>query len=204
MTRLLLAAALVAATAYAGSAHATAYKIDPRHTQVQFTYNHFGYSNITGRFMGVTGSFDFDAASPARSSISVELPMNSLSTGVPGLDEDLSSEGFFDVAKFPTATFKSNKVTMRDATHLDVAGDLTIHGVTKPTVLAVTINHLGVHPMRKTEQAGFDAVATIKRSDFGVNRMVPMVSDEVQLHITMEAGVPKPEAAPAAAPEKKG
>ena len=204
MTRTLLAAALAVA-AFAPTAHATTYKIDPRHTQVQFTYNHFGYSNLTGRFMEVKGDFDFDPANPAKSSISVEIPMSSLSTGVPGLDEDLASDGFFDAAKFPTATFKSSKVTVRDATHLDVAGDLSIHGVTKPVVLAVTINHVGPHPMRKTQTAGFDAVATIKRSDFGINRMVPAVSDEVQLRITMEAGVPKPEgAAPAAAPAKKG
>ena len=123
MSRLLLAAAL--ATAFAGAASAATYKIDPRHTQVFFTYSHFGNSNLSGRFMEVSGQLNFDPAHPERSSIEVQLPMSSLSTGVPGLDEDLASEGWFDSAKFPMASFKGSKVSVRDATHFDVAGELT-------------------------------------------------------------------------------
>jgi polyisoprenoid-binding protein YceI len=202
MKRILLAAAL--ATAFAGSASAATYRIDPRHTQVHFTYSHFGNSNLSGRFMEVTGELQFDPAQPAQSSIQVQLPMSSLSTGVEGLDQDLSSEGWFDVAKFPTASFKSSKVTVRDATHFDLAGDLTIHGVTRPAVFAVTVNRVGLHPMRKTPMAGFDAVATIKRSEFGVNGMAGVVPDEVQLRISMEAGVPKAAAAAPVPAQKKG
>jgi len=200
MTRFLLAAAL--ATAFAGSASAATYKIDPRHTQVFFTYSHFGNSNLSGRFMEVNGEVRFDPAHPERSSIQVQLPMSSLSTGVPGLDEDLASDHWFDSAKFPTASFKGSKVTMRDATHFDIAGELSIHGVTRPASFAVTVNKVGEHPMRKTPMAGFDAVGTIKRSEFGVAGMLPGVPDEVQLRISMETSVPKD--APAAAPEKKG
>jgi polyisoprenoid-binding protein YceI len=204
MPRFLLAA-LLATTGLGLSAAAGAatYKIDPNHTQVQFTYNHFGYSNLSGRFNQVSGDFQFDPANPAAATISVELPMSSLSTGVPKLDEDLSGDGFFDVAKFPTASFKSNKVRVLGKDRLSVAGDLSIHGVTRPVVFAVTINRTGPHPMRKTETAGFDATTTIKRSEFGVGKLAPMVSDEVQLRISMEAGVPKADP-PAAAPAKKG
>lgn len=189
MKKLLLPALL--SLAFSGAASAVPYAIDGNHTQVLFTYSHFGFSHQTGRLNQVTGTFDFDPAAPAKSSIEVQIPMASLSTGVPHLDEDLASDNFFDVAKFPTASFKSSKVTVVSADKLSVAGDLTIHGVTKPVVFDVTINLIGLR--RNVPSAGFDAVATIKRSDFGVNAMVPMVSDEVKLSITMETREPKKE-----------
>lgn len=195
MKRLLVPALL--SLAFSGAAGAATYVIDANHAQVQFTYSHFGYANLSGRLTGVSGDFDFDPANPAGSSIAVTIPMNTLSTGVPKLDEHLSSDDFFDVAKFPTASFKSSKVTALGNNKLSVAGDMTIHGVTRPVVLDVTINSTSVHPMRNVPTAGFDASATIKRSDFGVGRMVPKVSDEVKLSISLEAAEPK-QAAPAA------
>ena len=192
MTRLLLPALF--ALAFAGSASAARYEIDANHTQVRFTYTHLGYSHISGRLGQVSGTFDFDPAKPAASSIDVLIPLASLSTGVPKLDTHLSSAEFFDIATYPTASFKSSKVSVVSAGKLKVAGDMTIHGVTKPVVLDVTINKLGEHPMRKSPAAGFDASATIKRSDFGVGGMVPMVSDEIRLDITLEAQQPKPPA----------
>lgn len=179
---------------FAGAVSASTYSIDPNHAQVQFTYQHFGYSNLSGHFFQPTGSFDFDPAKPENSSIDVQIPMSSLSTGVPKLDEHMSSDEMFDVAKFPTASFKSSKVTVTGKDQLNVAGDLTIHGVTKPVVLAVKINRAGMHPMKKVMTAGFDASATIKRSDFGVDYMSPMIADEVKLFISMEASEPKKDA----------
>jgi polyisoprenoid-binding protein YceI len=202
MTRLLLAAVL--ATAFAGSATAATYRIDPRHTQVHFTYSHHGYAHLSGRLGEASGEIEFDPANPAASSVRVQLPLSSLSTGVPKLDTHLASADFFEVEKFPTASFASTKVTVRDATHLDVAGDLTMHGVTRPIVLAVTVNKVGEHSMSKAQMAGFDAVATIRRSEFGIGRMVPAVSDEVQIRISTESQVPKPEATAPAGAEKKG
>lgn len=183
MNRLLLAAALFAG--FAGAAQAAKYDIDARHTQVLFTYNHFGYSNITGRFTEVSGTFDFDAKDPTKSSIEVQLPISSVSTGVVKMDEHLRSPDMFDEAQFPTASFKSTKVTSAGGNKLKVAGDLTIHGVTRPVVLDVTVNSTA--PKRDTPAAGFDATTTIKRSDFGVDFMLPGVADEVKLSITMEA-----------------
>jgi polyisoprenoid-binding protein YceI len=179
---------------FAGAAAASTYNIDPNHAQVQFTYQHFAYSNLSGRFSQPTGSFDFDPAKPENSSIDVQIPMNTLSTGVPKLDAHMSSPDMFDVAKFPTASFKSSKVTVTGKNMLDVAGNLTIHGVTKPVVLAVKINRAGMHPMKNVMTAGFDASATIKRSDFGVDFMLPKIADEVKLFISMEASEPKKDA----------
>jgi len=196
MTRFLLAAALALATT--GTAAAATYKIDPRHTQVFFTYGHNEYSHLSGRLNEANGTLEFDPAKPAASSISLELPLSSLSTGVPGLDDHMRSADFFDAEKFPTASFKSTKVTVRDATHFDLAGDLTIKGTTRPAVFAVTVNHTGENERRKTPMAGFDAVATIKRSEFGVDHMLAVTGDEIQLRVSMEASVPKDEPAPGA------
>ena len=202
MTRFLLAAALALASTHAAAA---TYKIDPRHTQVHFTYAHNQYSHLSGRLNEVNGTLEFDPAKPGESSISLELPLASLSTGVPGLDEHLRSADFFDAEKFPTASFKSTKVTVKDATHFDLTGDLTIKGVTKPATFAVTINHVGENPRRKTPMAGFDAVATIKRADWGIDGMLGATGEDVQLRVSMEAGVPKDEPAPATpAPAGKG
>ena len=184
--RRLVLATLIAAASFSAQA-ADKYDIDPTHTQVQFTYNHLGFSNITGRFDEVKGDFLFDAADPTKSSVSITIPVASISTGVAKLDEHLLKADFFDATQFPTATFKSTGVTAAGEGKLAVAGDLTIHGVTRPVVLAVTINGIGEHPMRKLPAAGFDATATIKRSDFGVGAYVPAVGDEVTLSITVEA-----------------
>jgi polyisoprenoid-binding protein YceI len=163
------------------------FTIDPTHTQVQFTYNHLGYSNITGRFDQVESEFNLDTADLTKSNVSVTIPVASISTGVEKLDTHLLGADFFDAAQFPTATFKSTGVTAAGEGKLAVAGDLTIHGVTRPVVLDVTVNKIGDHPMAKVPAAGFDASLTIKRSDFGVGAYVPMVSDEVRLTITVEA-----------------
>lgn len=183
--RLVLGAALalVAAPAFAGS-----YTLDPAHTQVVFTWNHFGFSNPSGQFGKVEGTLQFDPAHPTQSSVNVSVALASVNTNVPKLDEHLQTVDFFDAAKYPTATFKSTKVENgADKDHLKVTGDLTLHGVTKPLVLDVTINKVGEHPMRKTQAAGFDATTVIKRSQFGITKYVPMVSDDIRVHITSEA-----------------
>jgi len=183
-TFLVIAFSLISTAAFA---KAVPYDIDGNHTQVNFTYNHFGFSDITDRFMQVTGEFNFDPADPTQSSIDISIPIDGVSTGVPKLDEHLKSPDFFDAAKFPTATFKSTKVEKDGDNKLKVSGDLTIHGITKPVVLDVTVNRIGEHPMSKIASAGFDASATVLRSDFGMANYVPAVSDQIKLQITMEA-----------------
>jgi len=175
----------------AAQAETKAYNIDPTHTQVYASYLHAGFSNIAIRFNTVEGKFQFDAAKPANSTLDIKVPIGSLDSGVAKLDAHLSGPDFFDAAKFPEATFKSTKVTAVSKTKLSLLGNLTIHGVTKPVTFDVTINGVAPHPMSKAPSAGFDAVAKIKRSDFGVGKYVPMVSDEISLRITMEASEAK-------------
>ena len=186
-----IALASLLALAVSGAQAADVYTVDPTHTQVEFTYNHFGFSNITGRFDTVESEFLFDPKDPTQSSVKVTIPMASLSTGVEKLDTHLLSADFFDAAKFPTATFTSSSVTAAGEGKLKVAGDLTLHGVTRPVVLDVTVNKIGEHPFAKVPAAGFDARTTVKRSDFGVGGYVPAVSDEVTIEITLESKLAK-------------
>src|SRR3954452_15748355 len=120
--RRLLALLLTAACA---SASATTYTLDPNYTQAQFTWNHYGFSNLTGQFGKVEGTLEFDATDPTKSSVSATIATASIDSSNKKLDGKLVSSDYFDVAKFPTATFKSTRVE-KGATpdRLKVTGDL--------------------------------------------------------------------------------
>lgn len=190
---------LAAALLLAGNAFAAplSYKIDPNHTDVIAGWTHFGFSHPTARFGLVDGVIVYDAASVGESSVKVTIPLSGINSGVPDLDEHLRSSDFFEAEKYPTITFNSTKTEAAGDNKLRVTGDLTVHGVTRPVVLDVTLNKAGDHPMSKRAAIGFDAVTTIKRSDFNIAKFVPNVSDEISIRITTEAMVPKPEAAAA-------
>ena len=183
--RLVLAAATLLAAA---PLYAATYTFEPQHTQGVVRWNHLGFANPTAQFNNVQGTLEFDQADPTRSSVRVTIPLTSMSTGVPELNEDFQSSDFFDFAKFPAATFRSSKVEKgaRPGT-LKVLGDLSLHGITKPVALEVTINKIGTNPRNQVPTVGFEAMATLNRSDFGLGLYVPQVSDQVQIHITAEA-----------------
>ena len=183
--RLCLAAAALLAAA---PLYAVTYTFEPEHTQGVVRWNHLGFANPTAQFNNVQGTLEFDQADPARSSVRVTIPLTSMSTGVAGLNEDFQSSDFFDYAKFPAATFKSSQV-QKGATPgtLKVVGELSLHGITKPVALDVTINKISSSTDNRVT-SGFDADATLSRSDFGVGRYVPMTGDELTVHITLEAG----------------
>jgi len=184
--RYLVLAGLVAAAGTAGAAPVT-YKLDPSHTMVLFSWNHFGYSNPTANLGQVDGTLVYDEKDPSKATVEATLPLAGLDTFVPKLDEHLKSADFLDAAKYPNVTFKSTKVTPAGKNKLKVVGDLTVHGVTKPVTLDVTLNKIGPHPMMKMQTVGFDATTTIKRADFGVGAYVPNVSDDIKIRITTEA-----------------
>lgn len=171
------------------------YKLDPGHTMVLFSWNHFGFSNPTANLGLGDGTLVFDEKNPAQSTVEVTLPLADLDTHVGKLDEHLKKPDFFDAEKYPAVTFKSTKVQALGGHKFKVTGDLTVHGVTKPVVLDATLNRVGPHPMSKAQSIGFDATASIKRSDFGVGAYVPNVSDEIKIRITTEGSVAKDAAA---------
>ena len=186
MLHRLIAAALFATAS--GSAFAVTYTLDPNHTQVQFTWNHYGFSNLVGQFGKIEGTLEFDAADPTKSSVSATIATDSIDSNIRKLDEKLVSSDYFDVAKFPTATFKSTRVEKGPTPDkLKVTGDLSVHGVTKPVTLDVTVVKVGDHPLRKGPAAGFEATTTLKRSEFGLTNYLPMAADEIRIHVVAEA-----------------
>lgn len=183
--RLLLCSALAAASA--GACAAQKYDIDQNHTYITFSYSHFGFSNPVGKLEKISGDLQLDTADLTKSSVSVTLPLDGLHTGVPKLDDHLRSPDFFDAAKYPDITFKSTKVEKVGTDGLKITGEMTAHGVTKPVVLDAKINKIGDNPMLKKASAGFEADTTLKRSDFGVDKYAPGVSDEVRVHISLDS-----------------
>ena len=124
------------------------------------------------------------------------IPIASLNTGVPDLDEHLKSEDFFEVAKYPTATFVSTRVEKgAGMNRFKVTGNLTIRKVTRPVMLEVTLLKVGKNARTEVATIGFDARGTLKRSDFGLGAFVPQVSDEIQLLVTTQAAEAKAQAA---------
>jgi polyisoprenoid-binding protein YceI len=187
---LLLSSLSVLAAEGAKATAAERYDIDASHSGVVFGWNHFGFSNPTARFDKIQGSVLLDKADLTKSSISVTLPLEGLDTGVEKLDQELKGPDFLDAAKYPTITFKSTKVEKTGENGLNITGDLTVHGVTKPVTLDAKVNRIGIFEIPgviKAQAAGFDATTVIKRSDFGVSKYVPYVSDEIPVHITLDA-----------------
>lgn len=165
------------------------YVIDPSHTMVLASWNHLGFSNPTINFGQAEGTITYNADDVTASSVEVTLPIAGIDALAADFHEHLSSADWLDAAQFPTATFKSTRVDSTGPNALSVTGDLTVKGVTRPVELAVTLNGAGPHPMTKRPAIGFDATATVKRSDFDLGNLVPMVGDDVTLRITTEASI---------------
>jgi polyisoprenoid-binding protein YceI len=167
------------------------YTIDKSHAKIVFAITHLGFSTYYGFFNDFDGTLDLDPAAPAKSALSVTINVAGIVTTDRKLDANLQSDAFFDVGKFPKATFKSTGIELTGEGTGKLTGDLTLHGVTKPVTLDVTFNGSGTPPMSKAYVVGFDAVGTLKRSDFGIKNFVPFVGDDVKLLISCEFDRPQ-------------
>jgi polyisoprenoid-binding protein YceI len=183
----LAAPAALAQTAPAKDAskvEAGTYAIEPAHTRILFGVDHMGFTTYYGDFTGASGSLLLKSPKAAGSELSVTIPVNSVSTTNAVLDGELKAADWFDAAKFPTITFKSTAVTQTGPDTAQVAGELTLHGVTKPVTLAAKFHGTGQNPMDKKVTVGFDVTGTLKRSDFGVTKYLPLIGDEVEIIIS--------------------
>ncbi|HEX7872242.1 MAG TPA: YceI family protein [Sphingobium sp.] len=160
------------------------YTIDSAHTLAQFSVNHFGINDFFGTLPGATGTLSIDPKALATAKLDVSVPVATLSTTNKVLDGELVSADWLDAGKYPAIRFVSTKVTRTGKNTATIAGNLTLHGVTKPATLNATFQAAAVNPMKKVYTLGFKATGTINRSDFGVSKYVPMVSDATQLTIT--------------------
>lgn len=177
---------VVLAAASFGAAAADTYAVDGTHTLPTFEISHFGFSTTRGSFTDTRGTIVLDTARKS-GSVDIAIDAASLSTAVPKLTEHLKKPDFFDVAKYPTITFKSSALKFDGDRLVSVAGDLTMHGVTKPVTLEVTSFACREHPMKKLPHCGADAVATIQRSDWGITAYSPAIGETVTLKIQVEA-----------------
>jgi polyisoprenoid-binding protein YceI len=165
---------------------AGAYQVEPRHTQVIFAIPHFGITDYYGRFEKVSGTLNFNPAAPEKSSVSVAIDTSSANVMSSELVGEIVGPSVFDSAKFPTATFKSTSVERTGPTTGKMTGDMTIHGVTRPVTFEVTFNGGLPAPMGGAAyDIGFHATTVVKRSDFGLDKMIwsSAVGDDVKLTI---------------------
>ena len=163
------------------------YSIDAGHSQALFRVKHSGVAWFWGRFNTVNGTVHLDDEDLTKSSVSIEIPVDSIDTGMEKLDNHLKSGDFFAAEEFPKMTFESVETRKVEGDTYAVVGDLTIHGVTKEVTLDVTITGRGKG--RRGPVAGFEATLDIKRSDYGVSYMVgEMLGDEVRLLVSLECG----------------
>ncbi|WP_158882794.1 YceI family protein [Rhodanobacter sp. L36] len=166
---------------------ADTFRLDPAHTQTIFTINHLGFSNITGAVHDLQGTLTMDTAKMERSTIEVTMGSDSVDTGFVARDKDLQGAMFFNVAKFPTMTFKSTRITKTGDKTFDIKGDFTLLGITKALVLKTTFNRMAQDTTgTNVFKVGYTATTTIKRSDFGMKAYVPYISDDVKVTINFE------------------
>ncbi|MEQ8826093.1 MAG: YceI family protein [Filomicrobium sp.] len=168
--------------------------LDRDHTEVRFSWDHLGMSRQSGRFQDVIGRLYFDPTDPKASQVEVTIKAKSLWTGVTALDRVLTeTSDYLNVPAHPEIRFRSTSVAPTSAKTANVSGDLTINGVTKPATLAVVWNFLGDHPLAEINPvyqgviaAGFSAKTQILRSEWGIMRGIPLISDEIRISIEVE------------------
>jgi polyisoprenoid-binding protein YceI len=182
---------LLAVWVAGATVRAADYTVDANHSKILFRVKHLGIANVTGRFEKFTAAFSFDPTNPAAFSASASIEAPSVNTDVTGRDDDLRSANFFDVANHPKIEFVSSGAKEIGKNKYEIAGNLTIRGVTKPVVLMAEFGGTAIDP-RGNERAAFSATGVINRKDFGItwNRVLDtggvMVGDEVQLIIEVE------------------
>ena len=169
----------------------TVWKIDPAHSLIEFAVRHLMITTVKGRFGGVEGTVRLDEANPAAVDVDVRIDVSSIDTREPQRDAHLRSADFFETEKHPHITFTATRPISRKGSEFELAGDLTIHGVTKEVVLDVTEEGRGKDPWGG-ERMGFSATTKIKRSDFGLtwNQALEaggvLVGDEIKISLDLE------------------
>lgn len=166
---------------------AGAYALDSDHGKITWSVSHMGFSTYYGQFVNVQAALNLDPANPSASTLTATIPLTDVASNSDGLNGHLQTPDFFDTANHPTATFRSTRIVIdpSDPTEADVHGELTLRGVTKPVVMEVEFNQAGPS-MGGAYRVGFDGEATVKRSEFGITYGVPMLGDDVKLHIEGE------------------
>jgi polyisoprenoid-binding protein YceI len=188
MKRLALLTSILALAAPMAFGQYSTWTSDPNHSEVDFSIKHGGVSNVHGRFGSVAATLVYNEADVTKSTVTATIDIATVDTGVAARDTHLKTDAFFDIAKFPTATFTSTGV-VKNGNKLTVNGNFTVHGVTKPIVLDVDGPSQPVEGMMDHKpHSGFTATTTLSRTAFGIGSGFPaaMVGDDVKLTIEVE------------------
>lgn len=164
--------------------------LDNEHSYVLWRIKHLGFSTQAGKWY-VKGFVLLDKDQPQNSKVEATIDVANFITGIPELDKHLQGKLFFDVEHYPVATFVSDKVEVTGENTAKVHGLLTVHGITKPVTLSVTLNKVGRNPINDRMTVGFSATTELKRSDFGIKTLLPDLGDEVMIEIGAEAYQPE-------------
>jgi polyisoprenoid-binding protein YceI len=211
MRRLILSAAVAAALVYpvlaktpdpAGQTPAApapagpnTWTVDTAHSNASFSVKHMMVSTVRGTLGPIKGTIEYDGKSLESLKADISIDATAINTGVQPRDNDLKSPNFFDVAKFPTVTFKSKRAEAVSAGKFKLIGDLTMHGVTKEVTLDVESPSAAVKTQNGGQKVGGSATTTLNRRDFGLqyNALIeagPVVGDQIQVTIDVEANKP--------------
>ena len=193
--KILLSATFAAGVAFGGASHALAqvattkpadvpagtYKVEPFHTRILFDVSHMGFTTWYGDFSGASGTLMFDPKAPAKSTLTISFPTDSVSTTNTKLDGELKSPVWFDAAQYPTISFQSTRIRVTGHNTGVIEGNLTFHGQTHPVTLTAHFNGGGVNPIDHAYTIGFDATGALSRAEWGVKTYDPLIGDKVGL-----------------------
>jgi polyisoprenoid-binding protein YceI len=160
------------------------YAVDPIHSSVSFKIQHLGLTYVHGRFDNVAGSFTLDRDDPSKSSFTLTIKAESIDTNNAMRDTHLRGPDFFNVKEFPRLSFKSTAVKSV-AGGLEVTGDMTLHGMTRPITFTLQGGKSAEFP-KGVQRVGYTTDLVLKRSEFGMDKMLNAIGDEVYISIGME------------------
>ena len=192
VSRIAILASMASGLSLPASAATTAWRIDPQHSSAQFAVRHLGLSTVRGAFSKLSGTMQLDDQDVTKSTIEVSIDVNTVDTREPDRDKELRSERFFDLARFPTMTFKSKKVEQVAPGKLRVTGDLTMHGTTKEVVLDVDGLTAPAKDPWGNQRIAACATTKINRQNYGVKWNAKLdnggavVGDDVNITIDVE------------------
>ena len=177
---------VIAMTTLASAALPTQWQLDDAHTRVGFSVNHLGFSTTMGHFNDVKGMVNYNIKAPNKANMNFTIVTDSIDTNWDARDAHLKKDEFFNVAKYPTMTFKSTNITFKNPQQATVTGDFTLLGQTKPLTLDVTLNKIANSPMTKEPVIGFRATGVIDRAAYGMTAFASGITTEVPIQIDGE------------------
>ena len=186
IVKALLITAALTITTVASAALPSQWQLDNSHTRVGFSVEHLGFSTTMGRFNEVDGTLDYDIKAPNKTQMQFKIATDSINTAWEARDEHLKKEDFFNVAKYPTMTFKSTQVNFINPIQAAVTGDFTLLGKTMPLTLEVTLKKIANSPMTKEPVIGFRATGNIDRAAYGMTTFADGITTNVPIQIDGE------------------